>query len=69
MSVAETIKKIRFQLCLEQHELGKLVGVSGASISQYERGNRKPSLPTIRNMLTLAKENKIDVTVDDFLSD
>lgn len=67
MTKGEKIKSLRMALCLEQHEFGDLIGVSWASVSHYERGTRSPRLPTIRKMVELAKENKINLTVDDFI--
>lgn len=69
MSSADTIKKIRISLCLNHKEFADLLGVSAASISLYEKGERKPRFPIIRKLIELAKKQKISVTVEDFLSD
>lgn len=68
MKINEAIKKLRMALCLEQHEFGTLIGVSAMSVSQYERGARKPRLPTVRKMLDLASEKKVSVVLEDFLN-
>lgn len=69
MSAAETVKRIRFQLCLEQEAFAGKLGITKQSISNYETGKRKPKLSVVRDMMRLAKKHNIAVKVDDFLED
>ncbi len=68
MTIGEAIKKLRLALCLEQQEFGVLIGVTKSSVCNYEQGNRKPRLPTIRKMMELAKKNKVKIALEDFLN-
>jgi len=47
MSIAELIKAARKAAGLTQKELGERMGVSDASIAQYESGQRNPKIDTI----------------------
>ena len=69
MSAATTIKKIRIQLCLERIEFAQKLGISHSSLCNYETGVRAPKLSVIRKIRELAKENGMDVPVDDFFTD
>jgi predicted transcriptional regulator len=66
MRAAETIKKIRLTLLLEQSELGKKLSMSKQAIWHLEKGTRQPRIATIRKMINLAKQHKIKVTLEDF---
>lgn len=68
MSTAETVKKIRINMCLEQDQFAQRIGVSKSAICNYERGIRTPRLSIIKKMRELAKENGMDFSVEDFLS-
>lgn len=50
MTVGENIQRERKRLGISQVELGKRLEVSGAMIAQYENGNRKPKIATIRKI-------------------
>ncbi len=54
--IGERIRARRKELNLKQPELGKIVGISGAAISQLERGDSKN--PSSENLLKLAKALK-----------
>lgn len=69
MSAASAIKKIRTRLCMQQNEFAQELGITPTSIMYYEMGKRTPRFPLIRKMLKLAKDNNIDVTVEDFLDE
>lgn len=68
MSSADTIKKMRLGLCLEQEQLAHELGITTSAISNYERGVRTPRLRIIKKMLDLAKKNGLDLSVENFLN-
>lgn len=69
MSIAENIKKLRRDLCLNKTEFAKLLSISRVSVSLYEKGERTPGYPIIRRMLEVANKHKIKLKVDDLLND
>lgn len=68
MNCAQTIKRIRQALFLEQSEFGELLDMSKQSIWHYENGTRKPRIHTLRKIYDLAKKNKINITLEDLLN-
>ena len=50
MTIGEHIKATRKNKGISQKELGKALGVSGSMIGQYETGQRKPRLDTLRRI-------------------
>ena len=52
MTVAEKIKAARNAAGITQKELGNRMGVSDASIAQYESGERNPKVDTLRRLAT-----------------
>lgn len=62
--IGENIKKIRKEKKLKQEELGELLGVSAAMVSQWERGERNPKPETIQK---IAKS--LDKTVNELMWD
>jgi transcriptional regulator with XRE-family HTH domain len=69
MTTAEYIKKLRLSLCMSQREFSELCGVHISTICYYESGERKPSFPTIRKIMTLAKKHGIHVKLEDIRAD
>ena len=61
----KTILKLRAKLNISQEELGKLVGVSLASVSRWERAEHEPVAITKVKLEDLFKENNIEVEVND----
>jgi len=51
MFIGYRLKLLRKQYHLSQIELGKLLGVSKVSISNYEKGSRTPSMQTLLMIL------------------
>ena len=51
MFLGYRLKTLRRQNNLSQRELGKLIGVSKVSISNYEKGTRIPSMNTLLMIL------------------
>ena len=58
-----TLKQLRTARGLSQAELGDMVGLKQATISQYENGSRKPPLPVAKKMSEV-----LNVSLDDFFS-
>ena len=57
--IASRIKLARLNKSLSQGQLGELIGVSDATICNYEKGSRKPSIEKI-----VAIANALNVTID-----
>ena len=57
VDMKDRLKAIREHACLSQHEFGKRIGVTGATISRLESGNR--SL-TKAQILAIAREFEVD---------
>lgn len=60
MPLTNHLKEYRAKLSVNQHEMGKLVGVSRQTISQIERGDYSPSVT-----LALKIAKVFGVTVED----
>lgn len=68
MTPSQIIRHLRLTLGLEQHEFAKIFDVSFGTVSNWETGRRTPRLPKIRKMIELAKQNKIKLSVQEFLN-
>lgn len=55
-----TLKQLRTNKGLSQVELGQKAGLKQTTISQYENGSRKPSLPMAKKL-----SDALGVTIDD----
>lgn len=51
--IGERLKKARLDARLTQETLGTLVGVSSSAISQYENGERSPSLDVFLRIIDI----------------
>ena len=60
MPLYNHLKEYRAKLNVNQHEMGRLVGVSRQTISQIERGDYSPSV-----MLALKLARVFEVSVED----
>lgn len=69
MSAASTLRKVRMKLCLEPIEIAQKLNISRTSYYNYESGYRRPGLRVIRQIMEMARENNIDVTIEDFLDE
>ena len=58
---ARLIQKLRARLGLSQLALGRLVGVSGAAVVQWERGRASPSEPNRKALVALRKRGRREV--------
>lgn len=65
MKVSQCIKSIRIKLGLNQTEFAKLLGMDKTSVSLYESGKRQPGFPTIRKIVSIAKENGMGINYED----
>jgi len=68
MSAADTIKKVRMELNLDQQHFADALEITKTAIFNYEKGIRRPKLDIIKKMRDLAKKNGIELSVDDFLN-
>jgi transcriptional regulator with XRE-family HTH domain len=57
--IGENIKKLRENLKMSQQEFGLAIGSSQTAVSQYELGQKTPSLKVINKILALAKSRKL----------
>jgi DNA-binding transcriptional regulator YiaG len=55
------IQKLRARLGLSQMALGRLVGVSGAAVVQWERGRASPSAPNRKALVALRRRGRREV--------
>lgn len=69
MQVRELLRNIRLNLCLTQREFANLLGVCQATLCFYEKGLREPSLKTIRKIVDILKQQNINLSYADFISD
>jgi DNA-binding transcriptional regulator YiaG len=58
---ARLIQKLRTRLGLSQMALGRVVGVSGAAVMQWERGRASPSAPNRKALVALRKRGRREV--------
>jgi transcriptional regulator with XRE-family HTH domain len=56
-TLGSKIYELRKKKGLTQTELGKLIGVSGGAISQFEKGVNKPSFDTVKNLQEVLEFN------------
>ena len=64
--IMKGVKKIRLHMLLTQEELAERLGLTRQMISRYEHGLSMPSRNVIKQLLQLASDNNIVVTVDEF---
>ena len=62
---ANNIKQIRELLGLSQIAFADAVGVSQASVSNYERGTQQVSPDVARRVISVAQERGLPLTFDD----
>lgn len=60
-TIAEAIKKIRWDLRLSQEKLAKELGCAQTAISAYELGQREPIYRILKKLDEFAKKNKVKV--------
>lgn len=67
MTIGENIRRIRSKAGLTQEEFGRIAGVSGMAVSQWENGRAVPrmgAVERIANALRIPKASIIDETID-----
>lgn len=69
MSSKEGLKKIRYELCMSQHEFARLLGIDYSSLSLYELGKRQPGFARTREIIKKLKENGINIEPKDLRDD
>lgn len=69
MSAASALRKVRMTMLLEKTEFAEKLNISRNSYYNLEAGYRKPGLKIIRQVLKMADENNIKVTLEDFFED
>ena len=67
MPFQDQIKFVRMQLQLSQEELARQMGISFATVSRWERENRKPQLALLGKFYSFCQRNgnEINLTDDD----
>lgn len=61
MEYQKIIKNLRTKLVLSQQEFAELLGVSFTSVNRWENGKHEPTIKIKRKILSLCKENEIEV--------
>lgn len=58
-NIGKTIKEARVQKAITQDELAKRIGVTAATISLYESGDRKPELEKLKTIAKVLKTSEV----------
>lgn len=61
MDYSKAIKVLRLKIMLTQEELAAELGVSFETVNRWENGKCEPSMKQRRKLMSLAKENGIDL--------
>lgn len=69
MAAKDAIKKARYKLQMNQTEFAVVLKVHKSSVSMYENGTRRPSIPTIREFVKKLNAAGVKVKFEDFLDD
>ena len=65
MDFQEQVKFVRMYLQLSQEEFARQMGISFATVSRWERENRKPQLALLGKFYSFCKRNGIEVDLSD----
>lgn len=65
MAFSDQVKYARMVLQLSQTELAERMGVSYATVSRWERENRKPQLALLGKFYSFCLRNGIELTTTD----
>lgn len=65
MSIGKNIKSLRESKGLTQDELGKIIGVSGKTVSSWELETKTPRMGTMQRLADFFKVKKSDIIEDD----
>lgn len=69
MAAKDAIKRARIKLRLNQTEFAKELELHKATISMYEKGTRKPSFKSIREILKKLEKLGIKMDFEEFLDE
>ncbi len=61
----DQIKFVRMHLQLSQEELARQMGISFATVSRWERENRKPQLALLGKFYSFCQRNGIEIDLSD----
>ncbi|MDE7082309.1 MAG: helix-turn-helix domain-containing protein [Clostridia bacterium] len=64
VSCGQIIRELRKNKKLSQNELGKLLGFSARTVSDWENGNTEPNIATIKALVHF-----FDITYEEFFDD
>lgn len=65
MSIGKNIKSLRESKGLTQDELGKIIGVSGKTVSSWELETKTPRMGAMQNLADFFQVKKSDIIEDD----
>lgn len=65
ISFGDQVKCVRMHLQLSQEELARQMGVSYATVSRWERENRKPQLALLGKFYSFCMRNGIEIIQTD----
>ena len=65
MDFQDQVKLVRMHLQLSQEELARQMGISFATVSRWERENRKPQLALLGKFYSFCKRNGIEIDLSD----
>ena len=65
MDFQDQVKFVRMHLQLSQEELARQMGISFATVSRWERENRKPQLALLGKFYSFCKRNGIEIDLSD----
>jgi len=65
MDFRDQIKLVRMHLQLSQEELARQMGISFATVSRWERENRKPQLASLGKFYSFCQRNEIEIDLSD----
>ena len=65
MDFQDQVKFVRMHLQLSQEEFARQMGISFATISRWERENRKPQLALLGKFYSFCKRNGIEIDLSD----
>lgn len=65
MSIGKNIKSLRESRGLTQDELGKIIGVSGKTVSSWELETKTPRMGAMQNLADFFQVKKSDIIEDD----
>ena len=65
MDFQEQVKFVRMHLQLSQEDLARQMGISFATVSRWERENRKPQLALLGKFYSFCKRNGIEIDLSE----